>query len=518
MNPSNSLETLAVLWGTCFLYNGIWYLKFRDSLADTDFAYVSYYGRKAAKAGDRRVFAEARDFPAFKTILYYLFYWASHISKSPTRAPRFLFAASNTAGCLLFSTALLSLTGSPQKTWIGTLIYCILSSAPPLGALYLQAEFWALTFTCGSIALILSGHPAALFLAGLLMSINPLTVKPLYLLESAALLSLAPSDRLPLILSGFVLGSAFILSVYRKDGFFDWFAYHMKGWKVLNYPLKFSRDPSRKGQRRNLTVFMPVFGWTILPLLLPAVLSRSTLPSGLWFLLSAGSLIVLIQYRFYRYHFVCLLPATLLLYACAPFSFLHLAGLVPVMYTFSFFFFWDIETLDRRINRRIRHYHTRNCVSRPISKWIRENSAEHDRILVVGSTIQIYVHSDRFSIYPQLFFTPEVLASNPGQEDVMKRALAETPPEIIVPDQNCLNWAMVEHLTKHRYRLVQSFVSHSELFPVYRRAEKLFPGDPPLNQSLFIECLRTNEQGRTWNPIPGEGRTDPNPTVQEQPA
>jgi hypothetical protein len=391
----------------------------------------------------------------------------------------------------------------------------VLSSSPQLGALYLQSEFWALTFTSGSIALIFSGHPAALFLAGMLMAVNPLTVKPLYLLESAALFTMAPDGHALELLSGFGVSALLLLTLYWKDGFFTWFTYHLKGLKLFNYTLKFSRNTGDKRRRRNLITFLPLLGWTFLPLLLPAALSPPQLSSGLWLLLSAGLLIVLIQYRFYRYHFTCLLPASILLYASSPFSLLHLSALLPILYTLSFFFFRDRETLDNRINRRIRHYHTRNCVARPIAEWIRKNTGDTDRILVVGSSMQIYVHSDRLSIYPQLFFTPEVISSNPEQEKTMKKTLAEYPPEIIIPDQNCLNWRMVEHLTKSSYRMVKSFQFNSEYFPVYKKNGSPAGGKAPANQNLFIECLRTDERGRIWNPMPTGFTLDPNPTTHE---
>ena len=347
------------------------------------------------------------------------------------------------------------------------------------------------------------------------MAVNPLTVKPLYILESAALFTMAPSGHAVELLTGFGISALLILAFYWKDGFFTWVTYHLNGWKLFNYTLKFSRESTNRRRIRNLVTFLPLAGGTFLPLLVPAALSPSPLPSGLWLLLSAGLLIVLVQYRFYRYHFICILPVSILIYSFNYIYIFHLLALIPILYTLSFFFFKDNKDLDNRINRKICHYHTRNCVSRPISEWIRKNTGVMDRILVVGSSMQIYVHSDRLSIYPQLFFTPEVISSNPEHERNMKNALANRPPEIIILDQNCLNWNMVEYLTKSSYRLTKAFQFNSEYFPVYRKSGSNAGGKVPANQDLFIECLQADERGHLWNPMPTKFTLDPNPTAHQ---
>jgi len=496
----------------CIGYNSLWYARFRDSLEDTDFGYASYHGCKAGKEGNRRVLSEAGDFPSFKTILYYFFYWSYGLSRSPVRAPRILFCIVDTFGVIFFSLALYLLSRSPSQTIMGTLVFCVLSSAPQLGGLYLQSEFWALTFTSAALALILSNNPFSAFAGGMCLAVNPLSVKPVYLVESMVLISLAPADLKAPVGTGFVACACLILLLYGKDGFLGWIPFHLKDRGMLKYFLKFNRRGSGRRRIRNLIVFFPVFFTVFPPLIAPALSNPQALPTRLWALAVAEGLIVVVQFRFFRYHFVTLLPGWVLLFACAPFSVLHLPGFIPVAYTLSFLFFKSREGLDRRLNGVIVHYHTRNCAARPIAEWIRENTSPRDRILVVGSTFQIYVHSERLSMYSRLFFTPEVTYSNPQSIRLMEKTLAGAPPKAIVLDQNCLNWKMVEYLTGSRYRFAKGFRWNSEFFPIYMKAESV-DRKAPENRELFIECLHVTEKRLLWNPMPRPGGIDPNPTA-----
>jgi hypothetical protein len=509
---------LMITIAAAVIYHLIWYFRYRDSLLDCDFSYNSYHALRARIKNNRRLLSRANDIFIFKSALLYIYYWAYGVFTQVSHAPRALFACVNTLTTIMFSIALLQYHGPSWPAFAGVLLYCILSSAPQLGGLYLQGEFWALSMTGAAICLILTGMPVLLFVGGCALAVNTMTVKPVYLFESVALLWFVPDGRIQPVIGGFLAGCAIMVLVLHKDGFTRSLPFQFKAKGFFSYWLGHNRKAKNGKKRRllirDLVVFIPVAAITMVPLILPAAASVKALPAACWVLLAAEWLIVFTQFRFYRYHFACMLPGAVFLYAGSPPSIWIAAGLIPLTYTISYLFFNDLESLDFRINRMIPHYHTRNIVAPAISRWIRSHTSASDRILIVGDTLQIYSLGARPTTYEPLYFCPMVYANSPAFGRLMQKCLETDPPEYILPMLNCLNWKTVRQLTQSVYRFHKGFVCNGEFFPIYgKKGHHACNGEPP--GDLFIPCLRPTNQGLCWNPLPGDDQVDPNPTLPD---
>jgi hypothetical protein len=238
---------------------------------------------------------------------------------------------------------------------------------------------------------------------------------------------------------------------------------------------------------------------------------------------AAGTLMVLIQLRFYAYHFLPLIvPLAFLagfawtLAADAWTKAFILGGLIGVYVELVLLSAKSRQDLNATVCRSIPHYGTRNEVAKTIGDLLLRLNRSKSPILVWGDTPQIYLYADCPAMYPYLEVTREALEPYDNKKQVLLDQLINRPPAYLVIMMNTVNWGKLHELTGLHYRRVSAVICGEEWFPIYKlvghepRGTDTFPED---FLDIFIGCLLKKNGRQIFNPLPDNQGQDPNPTV-----
>lgn len=463
-----------------------WIFRFKHALPDSDYGQFAYYGFFANKKNNYHLITDLPVYIGFKPGGFYMMYLA-YLICSKWNSPRYLFVIWNSAAAYLLLETI-------QKPDVVILILVLtLSLAPCLGSLFNQGEFWGLLPT--SLMLFLSfssDFPGRSELFGILLFVNPLLFKLTYIFESIVLLIFFNGSPLHVFFGVSILGTTLFL-LFSKTQILKGTIYSITHQNILNYFLRYGRD--HFFDFKALFVFKNV----IYILLFPLVVL-------IWYgdvfiitLLISQLVAIILQMRFYRYHFVVLIPSIVLLAGKADFYFVCIATIPPLVSFIVFLLMENDEKIDSIINKKIPHYHKRSVASKKVATWLREHTYETDLILTVGDTPQLHVLSGRMSPNYYLDFDPNAAEAASHLQDRLMIEVINNPPQYIVMMMNCLNWSYFNRRTGLFYEKCHSIEIGDETFSIFKLTDNKSQNDR-ITGKLFLPCRFVSDDGKKiWN-------------------
>lgn len=436
---------------------------------------------------------------------------------------------------------------SVDAACFAVLFYLLLNFYPRLYTYYDSIEKYGHLPTFLLLGWAFDNTPTTAFLAGFAGPILFFLFKPTYILEwLAAAAWLAVKGQILFLAGGGACGMIFIclVAIARRGDLRELAGYckklHLNG--NLLYFLKFRNvgarfdKPATEKTRPNQTVpdgrtkktktsrpalyflapLLPVlvflaYCWAIGINGMPAPQRFLFLP-----MLCAAIAALVLQFRFFGYHFLPLIPygvaAGTYAWNSAAASWqqgLLWAFMGLLILASSRFFLLTDEGINKILFKKIPHYQHRNIASVKIAKHLRgekiRSLLQWDEGRHVNVLLGIPTPAGNDEVAPWSY------SLYPAKGEAMINGCRHRPPEILLPMINNINWQTFTALTGLHFQKdkAATVIVDNEVFPLYRLDQnrpRQIPdennGSQSLMSELFIPCrCVTKDQRRIWNSI-----------------
>jgi len=482
-----------------------------------------FYARKQIS---RREFINATGAIGNKTFIYYIHLLSYRLfSEKPGTAPIIVYMVYNFLTCVVLFCFLGELCGG-EAGYIGVLFFLLISSYSRFYISYESIE----KYTFLPIFILYASAWGSSVVHGVLIGIlGPVLFflfKPTYILEwLACVLFYSLSQPHPAgIAAGFFLGiGGIVLFSYTRQGNnFLWEIGSIFKARFYTYWLTYGRS-KKKGDRKtgkketSLQTDKTILKKTRYPFVKPAFLGLSCCLffvmsgmfssheaaiwfSGVFFMAAMG---ILIQHRFYGYHFLALIPSSVMLGGMGYHSFGH-----NLWYQISLCFclivllkslHWEVFSSPEQINRElfgmIEHYRVRNSVAHKISDILGVNFS--DTVLTWGDSPQLNLLLKTPSPLINQDVTHWGFKGNPYIVADLLLRCRKKPPAYIIPMIDNINWAYFVRITGLEYKKILAIQEGGESFPVYAfdKRRDIPELENEILEQIYNKATQTNDFG-----------------------